>query len=261
MRLLLPCLLLLALVRCTKSAGDASQALLTEVRRRLAERDARLGSYRLEGQTREGEATPVVFAFAYRAPQRLRAWLGAPLLRTFSWDGERLFEQSDADKRFTTFAMELSPERQAGFLTEVFSPLMPEGLRAPLLPGTLSARRVSHARAPEAVELSARVDTAGAPGLRVTYTLRWPHLDFLSRRTQQTDGTTLEVRMEEEQCEEALQLCVPKRLTRWVAGQQVGEMTLSRIELNPVLPKDTFTLVAPEGYAVESRTLVNSEGK
>ncbi|SEU25257.1 hypothetical protein [Stigmatella erecta] len=260
MRLLLPCLLLLALARCSKPA-EPSPALLTEVRRRLAERDARLGSYRLEGQTREGEAPPVAYAFAYRAPQRLRAWLGAPLLRTFSWDGERLFEQSDADKHFTTFAMELSPERQAGFLTEVFSPLMPEGLRAPLLPGTLSAKRVSHARAPEAVELSAGVDAAGAPGLRVTYTLRWPHLDFLSRSTQQADGTTLEVRMEQEQCEAALQLCVPQRLTRWVAGQQVGEMTLSRIELNPVLPKDTFTLVAPEGYTVQSRTLVNSEGK
>jgi hypothetical protein len=260
MRPLLPCLLLLALARCSKP-GDASPGLLTEVRRRLSERDARLGSYRLEGQTREGEAAPVAYAFAYRAPQRMRAWLGAPLLRTFAWDGERLYEQSDADRRFTTFAMELSPERQAGFLTEVFSPLMPEGLRAPLLPGTLSVKRLAATRGGEAVELAAAVETPGAPALRVTYTLRWPSLDFLTRSTQQADGSTLEVRMEAEQCDEALQLCVPQRLTRWVAGHQVGEMTLSRIELNPVLPKDTFTLVPPEGYAQQSRTLVNSEGK
>ncbi|MDC0712990.1 hypothetical protein POL68_31300 [Stigmatella sp. ncwal1] len=260
MRLLLPPLVLLALAGCSKP-GDASAALLTEVKRRLSERDARLASYRLEGQTREGEAAPVAYAFAYRAPQRLRAWLGAPLLRTFSWDGERLFEQSDADRRFTTFKTELSPERQAGFLTEVFAPLTPEGLRAPLLPGGLSVKRVSHARAPEAVELAAKGSEPASQGLRVTYTLRWPSLDFLARSSQLADGTTLEVRMEEESCDEALQLCVPKRLTRWAGGQQVGETTLSRIELNPVLPNDTFILVAPEGYDVQTRTLVNSEVK
>jgi outer membrane lipoprotein-sorting protein len=36
----------------------------------------------------------------------------------------------------------------------------------------------------------------------------------------------------------------------------VAETTLSRVELNPALPSDTFTLSAPEGYTVQTKTLV-----
>lgn len=256
---LLP-LALLALTGCPKPAEDGS-TLLPEVKRRLSERDARLASYRLEGTTQEGEAPAVAFTFAYRAPQRMRGSLGAPISRTFSWDGERLFEQSDADKRFTTFKTELAPERRAGFLTETFAPFTPEGFRAPLLPSTLSVKRASHPRGPEAVELAARMDASGPQGLEVRYTLRWPNLDFLARTTRTADGATLEVRMEEEHCDASLSLCVPKRVTRWVQGAKVGETTLSQVELNPALPNDTFTLVAPEGYEVQSKTLVDSAGK
>ena len=34
--------------------------------------------------------------------------------------------------------------------------------------------------------------------------------------------------------------------------------TLSKVELGAALPTDTFTLAAPEGYAVQTRTLVES---
>ena len=44
-------------------------------------------------------------------------------------------------------------------------------------------------------------------------------------------------------------------------GEKVGETTLSQVELNPALPNDTFTLAAPEGYDVQTKTLVNSEQK
>lgn len=259
MRARLVPLALLLLAGCSRQAEDTQ--LLNEVKRRLSERDARLTSYRLEGRTSEGGAEPVSFSFAYRAPQKMRGALGAPVSRTFSWDGERLFEQSDADKRFTTFQNELSPERRAGFLTETFAPFTPEGFRAPLLPAHLQARRASHPRAPEAVELAAKVDDPSGESLQVTYTLRWPTLDFLGRQSRLPDGTTLEVRVEEEHCDEALKLCVPQKLSRWVKGEKVGETTLSKVELNPALPHDTFTLAAPEGYDVQTKTLVDAPGK
>jgi outer membrane lipoprotein-sorting protein len=257
-RLLSVALLLLA--GCSQQAGEPAH-LLAEVKRRLAERDTRLTSYQLEGLTREDGAPPVGFTFAYRAPQKMRGTLAAPISRTFSWDGEHLFEQSDTDKRFTTFQNELSPERRAGLLTETFSPFTPEGFRAPLLPSNMSARRSKHALAAEAVELSAKVADPGAESLEVAYTLRWPSLDFLGKQTRLPDGTVMEVRVEQEHCEKAIELCVPQRLTRWVKGQKVGETTLSRVELNPALPNDTFTLAAPQGYEVQTKTLVDSPAK
>jgi outer membrane lipoprotein-sorting protein len=259
MRALLVPLALLLLAGCNRQAEDTQ--LLNEAKRRLSERDARLTSYRLEGRTSEGGAEPVSFSFAYRAPQKMRGTLGAPAPRIISWDGERLFEQSDADKRFTTFQNELSPEKRAGFLTEVFAPFTPEGFRVPLLPAHLQAKRASHPRAPEAVELAAKVDDPSGESLQVTYTLRWPTMDFLGRQSRLSDGSTLEVRVEEEHCDEALKLCVPQKLSRWVKGEKVGETTLSKVELNPALPNDSFTLAAPEGYEVQTKTLVNAEGK
>jgi outer membrane lipoprotein-sorting protein len=260
MRTRLLLLTLVVLAGCSRQREDGTH-LLNEVKRRLSERDARLTSYRLEGRTREGGAEPVAFRFAYRAPQKMQGSLGAPISRTFSWDGERLFEQSDADKRFTTFQNELSPEQRSGFLTETFAPFTPEGFRAPLLPVELSAKRASHARAPEAVEVTGTVADPSTGSLRVTYTLRWPTLDFLGRQSRLPDGTVLEVRVEEEHCDEALKLCVPQKLTRWVKGEKVGETTLTQVELNPALPNDTFTLAAPEGYEVQTKTLVNSAGQ
>jgi outer membrane lipoprotein-sorting protein len=249
-------LVLLVLVGCTRPAEES--ALLTEVKKRLAEREAKLTSYRLEGRTSDGAAEPVGFTYLYRAPQRMHATTGAPFLRTVSWNGEKLFELSQADKRFTTFKSEVSPEKLVGFLHETFSPFVPEGFRAPLLPGGAQAKRASHPRAPETVELTAKVADASTQ-LEIAYTLRWPSLDFLGKRSRLGDGTVIEVRVEEEHCDEALKLCVPKRLTRWVKEQKVLETTLSQVELNPTLPNDTFTLTAPEGYDVQTKTLVNAD--
>ena len=54
---------------------------------------------------------------------------------------------------------------------------------------------------------------------------------------------------------------MPKRLTQWAGEQQVAETTLSRVELNPTLPADTFSLSAPGGYDVETKTLAALGGK
>jgi outer membrane lipoprotein-sorting protein len=259
MRARLLFLAFLVLAGCSKQSPEST--LLAEVKRRLSERDARLTSYRLEGRTRENGSEPLSFTFAFRAPQKMRGTLEAPVSRTFSWDGEHLVEQSDADKHFTTFQLQLSPERRAGFLTETFAPFTPEGFHAPLLPAAMSAKRAKHPLAPEAVELSAKVAEPGAESLEVAYTLRWPSLDFLGKQTRLPDGTVEEVRVEEEHCEKAIELCVPQRLTRWVKGEKVGETTLSTVELNPALPNDTFVLAAPGGYEVQTKTLVDSPGK
>jgi hypothetical protein len=246
---LLP-LSLLVLAGCRRT--DDTSALLSDAKQRLAARDGRLTSYALAGTARQGPET-LDFSFAYRAPQKMLGTLGAPASRTYAWDGEHLFERSDAARQFVTFNNELPADKRAGVLTEIFAPFAPEGFRAPLLPSKgVSARRAAHPRSPEAVELTVKPE---GDDVEVTYVLRWPSLDFLGKRTL-SGGTASELRVEEEHCEQALGLCVPKRLTQWAGEQLVAETTLSRVELNPALPSDTFTLGAPEGYTVQTKTLV-----
>ena len=246
---LLPLLLVLTGCRC----GD--EISLNTARLRLALRDGKLTSYVLEGTGREGEQR-MDFQFAYRAPNKMLGSLGAPAAHAWAWDGTRLVERDDAGRTFITYRDTLTPEQRAGVLTQLFSPFAPEGFRAPLLPGRdVSARRVAHPRAPEAVELTVR--PAGTD-VEVVYVLRWPAMDFLGKRLRSGEDTS-ELRVEEEQCDAALGLCVPKHLTQWRGTQQVAETRLSRVELNPPLPADTFTLAAPGGYAVEERTLGSPE--
>ncbi|QSQ22521.1 hypothetical protein JY651_46680 [Pyxidicoccus parkwayensis] len=252
--LLLSCVFLLV-TGCSRKGADAN--LAAEVKTKLAERDAKLTSYRITGTVKDEGMDAVTFTFDYRAPQRMRGSLGPPASRTFAWDGTHLFQQVDGEKSFSSFKSELPPAKLAGFLNQTFSPFSPEGFRVPLLLRSATARRATHPRAPEAVELVQTLEGEAA-GVEMVYVLRWPKLDFLARRTRSPDGTVAEERVEEEHCDEALGLCVPKRLTRWLGGRQVGETVLGRVELNVPLPNDTFTLTAPEGYAVQSRTLVES---
>lgn len=255
-RLLLSCALL-ALTGCSRKGGDDSATLIPAVRTRLAERDAKLTRYRLSGTVKDEGQEAVAFTFDYLAPQRMRGTLGPPASRTFAWDGTRLFQQLDGEKQFSTFTSELPPAKLAEFLTRTFSPFTPEGFRAPLLLRSATARRARHPRAPEAVELVQKLEGEAA-GVEMVYVLRWPQLDFLARRTRAPDGTEAEERVEEEHCDEKLGLCVPRRLTRWLAGRQVGETVLGTVELSASLPNDAFTLAAPEGYEVQSRTLVEA---
>ena len=255
-RLLVSCALL-ALTGCPKKGGEDAATLLPQVRQRLAERDTKLTSYRIAGTVKDEGQEAVRFTFDYRAPQRMLGTLGPPASRSFAWDGTHLYQRLDGDKQFTTFKSELPPAKLAEFLTGTFSPFTPEGFRTPLLSRAATARRATHPRAPEAVELVQKLEGEGA-GVEMVYVLRWPRLDFLGRRTRSPDGTEAEERVEEEHCDEALGLCVPKRLTRWLGGRRVGETVLGRVELNAPLPNDAFTLTAPEGYAVQSRTLVES---
>ncbi|EPX61269.1 putative lipoprotein [Cystobacter fuscus DSM 2262] len=247
-------LVLLVLTGCRR--GEDPSALLSGVRQRLAARDGKLTSYVLAGTATEGAQT-MDFQFAYRAPLKMLGTLGAPASRTFAWDGERLMERDDGARRFFTYEDTLTPEQRMGVLTQLFSPFVPEGFRAPLLPGQgVTARRAPHPRGPEAVELT--VKPAGSD-VEVTYVLRWPALDFLGKRMRSGEALS-ELRVEEEQCEPGLELCVPRRLTQWAGAQQVAQTVLTRVELNPVLPAETFAITAPGGYDVGSKTLTPQGG-
>ena len=228
------------------------------MKRGLSARDARLQSYRVAGSSRDG-AQQATYTFAYRAPQKMRAALTEPVTRTFSFDGRQLYERNDADRLFHAFDNQLSPARSAGFLTQTFSPFIPEGFRVPLMPRRgVTLARARHALAAQALELTVPVVVSGSESLALTYVLRWPSLDFLGKRTRGSSGELSEVRVEQEHCDAALKLCVPSVLSRWQGTERVGETRLTRVELNPALPEQDFTLAAPQGYTVRRQTLTDA---
>lgn len=255
-----PCLLLLLLLlgACERPAptpAESSALLLQRVKQGLAERDLRLRAYRFAGRVQAQGEAPLGFSFAYRAPGSMRGSLGPPASRTFAYDGEHLYEQHDGERRFTTYSFALTASTRAGFLTELFSPFLPEGFRVPLLPQAgVRAERTAHRLAAQAVRLTVPLPAEG----EVQYLLRWPTLDFLGKRARGAQGEA-ELRVEEEACDAARGLCVPRKLTRWVAGRQVGETQLTELTLDPDLPAEAFRLAAPAGYGAREQTLVPQE--
>jgi outer membrane lipoprotein-sorting protein len=246
-------LLLAAASGACKRPEEPKGSLLSQVEAGLSARDAKLTSYHLVGSTREG-AQEQAFEFFYRAPNRMRGvLLGA---RAFSYDGKSLFELVPGEKKLVVYENKLPPQKSAQYLTAVFTPFAPEGFRAPLLATKgMSAERLPDARGPEAVRMR-QESGSGEDHLASALTLRWPALDFLSRTL--TMSKAVEIRMDQERCEEALKLCVPTQVTSLTDGQPTAVTTLSKVELNVPLPADDFTLAPPEGYAVEHHELVES---
>lgn len=251
-------LVLLALAACPKPARqDDGASLLAQIKQGLADRDARLTSYRLSGVTRQ-QGLEASFHFEFRAPNRMRGEVQSPQKRTLSFDGQKLFELTPDARKLVTYEIQLPPEKSALYLAQTFAPLAPEGFRAPLLlrEGVV-ATRTRHPRAPEAVELAVTTqDEAGQP-LRVTYALRWPALDFLGKRME-LGAERMEVRVDDEHCDPGLKMCFPRQLTRWSGETPIATFALGKIELNPPLPQDGFTLSAPEGFEAITRQLVES---
>jgi outer membrane lipoprotein-sorting protein len=222
-----------------------------QVRAHFAERDAKLRSYRFSGTTRElGQVG--AFEFECRAPNKVKGELKAPTHRTFSFDGAKLFDVDHDAKKFTAFELKLPAEKAALVLSQTFSPFAPEGFRVPLLlQKGVEAKRVEHPRAKEAVELSLSAKDESGGALSIVYVMRWPSMDFLEKRS----GNAV-LRVDDEQCDEKLGLCFPKKLTNVEGGKDVATTELAGIEVNPDIPNDAFTLTPPQGYAAESHQLV-----
>lgn len=234
-------------------------ALVSQIKSGVAERERRLTSYRLVGKVSEG-GNEMPFEFVYRAPNRLRGTVGAPgSQQTYSFDGDRFFQLDEAKKTLTVFEMKLPPDKAALFLHETFKPLAPEGYRAPVLDfSTATARRVQHPKTTDAVELTSTAKTEGVGDIQVTYLFRHPQMDLLEKRMRATTGT-MTLTVDEEQCDEKLKLCVPKRVSQKYDGQPGATTTLSTVELNAAVPAESFSLAAPEGYSMSKRELVESE--
>ncbi len=256
MRRIVPALLALSLVvacqKPTESAADPS--LLSQVKTELADREKKIGSYEIAGAV-EQDGQRAEFEFVFRAPGRLKGTLLGESGRTFSWDGERLFELSPAARTLTLYEMTL-PEAQARiYLTQLFSSFAPEGYRTPLLDfSQAQVKRVTHPKAAEAVELGSETKDESGAQVRVAYVYRWPAMDLLERRLE-TSQSSMVLSVEEEHCVERLRLCVPKKVVQHV-GDTVGAVTrLSRVELEATVPAEAFTLSAPEDFATKTMPL------
>lgn len=250
------CALCLLLTACPKPAAPEVN-LVSEARKALTERDKRLSRYLVEATSTQGDAT-ASYAFTYRAPGRVKGTMLTPTPLTLSFDGTRFFKLSPPDKRLEVFEVKLPAEKAALFLTTQFSPFVPEGYRTPLLPMKgVAAKKVSHPKSPEAFELvHATPDEHGQP-ITVTWVLRFPSGDFLAKKTE-ANGVVNELVVEEEHCDAALALCVPKLVVQREGGAELGRTTFTRIDLAAEVPTDAFSLVAPDGFETEKHELVET---
>lgn len=239
---------------CKPNAKSTNVAvLLSEVKTGLERRDRKLSSYSLEGHVKEG-AHEARYTFRFRSPGKMQGTLTAPAQRTFAFDGQTLFEVDPAQKKFTRFALEGSTEEASLLLNQVFSAFVSEGYRVPLIVRDgVAVERITHARASDAVKIT-QTAKDGAGEVSIGYVLRWPSLDFIEK-TLASNGSVMKLLVEEEHCDEALKLCVPKRLSQWEGEKQLGTTELTKIALNPAIPADDFTLTVPQGFSEETRTL------
>ncbi len=249
-----PVFLLLLALGCPAKDDPTGAALLSQVRQTLAERQRRLSSYHLAGESKEADAV-ASHAFFFRAPNKMRGLVLHPAQLEWVWDGAQLARLEPMQKRFSTFPMKLPADKAAMFLTTTFAPFVNEGFRTPLMPGKgVKAVRVKHPHGPEAVELTVEL----GPQLTLTYLLRWPTGDFLGRRTQNSAQRS-ELTVEEELCDAALKLCVPRVTSQTLDGKLQLTTRLSTIELNAGVPADDFSPKPPEGWTTEVHEVVETD--
>ncbi len=250
--------LLLTLSACSRCAPGPSSPnhdpqLLSETLTTLTQRQARLNSYHLVVETREGEHT-ASHHFYFRGPNKFRGDVAQPRPLTLSFDGQRLYKASE-NAPLEAYTLKLDAPEAALFLTNTFNPFVPEGFRTPLLPSKgVEAVKVAHPKGPEAVELS----VTAADALVVTYVLRHPSGDLLEKRLKSGANTSRTV-VTEEKCDAALKLCVPVAQALEDDGQVIATIRVPTVELNVELPEAGFTLTPKAGEEPVVRELTRAD--
>jgi outer membrane lipoprotein-sorting protein len=252
---------LIGALGCTRPNDASPPQLLSQARQALAERERRLVRYAVEVTSTEGGQT-ATHQFTYRAPNRVKGTVFTPTPVTLSFDGTRLFKLSPGEKKLEVFEVKLPVPEAALFITSQFSPFVPEGYRTPLIPSKgVTVKKGTHPLAGETYEVTVTSpDEANASTVLTTFVLRFPGADFLGKRTQ-VGAATSELMVEAEACDAALNICVPKVLVQREGGREVGRTTFTRVDLAPQVANDAFTLVAPDGYTVEQRSLLQADPK
>ncbi|MBX7113862.1 MAG: hypothetical protein K1X64_05950 [Myxococcaceae bacterium] len=237
--------------------ASSGVSLMSEVREKLGQRDAKLKSYAVESEAEENGAK-AKYRFWYRAPQRMKGEILEPQALSMSFDGQKLYQLNAAQKSLVVFEVKLSKEKAALVLTQNFAPFVPEGYRVPLFPNSgTQVMKTAHAKAADAVKLTVATKDETGAAISVEYVLRWPSMDFLEKTTK-VDGKATTLRVDEEQCAEALKLCVPKALSQWNEGAAAGTTRFTSISLNAPVPNDDFVLTAPAGFSTTAKELVDS---
>lgn len=238
----------LMLCGCPKPANDlpTSASLVAEAKKALAERERRLTSFKLTIDSTEGE-NRAHHEIAFRSPNKSRGHMTAPQDFELAFDGTTLVRMFAAKKKYEVVPLELPPAERAFALASQFMPFVPEGYRAPLLPlSGVEGKKMTRADGSEAVELTVKP----ASGVVVRYLLRLPAGDFLEKHTT-ADGQERVLRVEQEQCDAKLALCVPTRLVERLGTEVLGTTEVSSVALNAELPQDFFSPRLPEGWSAK----------
>jgi hypothetical protein len=228
--------LLLIISGCTKAPAPATNTLVGDTKKALAERERRLTSFRLVVDTTEGE-NRAHHEFSFRSPNKSR---GRIQDFEIAFDGKQLVKLQHAEKKFEVVPLELPAQERAFALASTFMPFVPEGYRAPLLP-------MAGVEGKQLTDKTVELTVKPGDGVTVQYVLRVPSGDFLEKRTV-SDGKTRVLKVEKEQCDEKLALCVPTKLVETLDGAVLGVTEITSAEINPELPQDVFAPKKPADW-------------
>lgn len=232
-------LAVMVMTACTKAPQSAPPTLVGDAKKALAERERRLTSFRLVVDTTEGERR-AHHEFAYRSPNKSRGHMTVPEEMELAFDGKQLVRLLHSARKYEVVNLELPPQERAFALASTFMPFVPEGYRAPLLPQSgVEAKKLTD----DTVELTVKP----GDGVTVQYVLRLPAGDFLEKRTLSGEQTRV-LKVEKEQCDAALKLCVPTKLVERLGAEVLGTTEVTTVELNPELPQDLFTPKKPADW-------------
>jgi hypothetical protein len=236
-------------VACSKNGAPGSRVpLVSSVKAALAERDKKVLSYRYRGTTEEA-GQKAEFSFAYRSPGKMRGDLESSQ-RTFAFDGAHFRHWDEASQLLTEIDLEAEPRDKAAlFLHRVFAPFTPEGWRAPLLAGQLSAEQ-GFIRGRDCILVTANAAASGEKA-SVVFTFAAPAMDFLGTSVAGGGST----RVKAEHCVPGLGLCFPSVVEQTTPGAGSAVTRLREIEVNAPIAPELFELEPPVGAKVERKRL------
>ena len=233
--------------------------MVSQIRTALAERERKLGTYRLQGTTIDAASGQQArFRFMFRAPNQMRGELLAPTHRIFAFDGHNLSELAVDTGVLTHWDLAgLDRAHADSMLHQVFAPFAPEGFRAPLMPTGPEVRATSIDRAGATmVRLSADL-VEGGEEYFFAYELRPPAMDLLREETRSPAGEHV-VEVLKERCDPGWGFCLPEAWVEKAGTQETAHTVLDAIDLNPPLSPADIALAVPDGGREETQHLAMS---
>ena len=230
-------LVLWVALACTRPPTSAQ--LVSEARTGLAEREAKVHSYRFDAEM-TGPGQHGTWSVAYRGPGSYRA--DTPSV-SYLLDGDKFFEIDHATGKVQPSTLsQTDRNRSLERVYSAFAPFIPEGWRSPLIGSAVTAIEGPQQEREKTVLLSVGAHLANEQA-ELQYLFTRPTMNWLKTETF-ASGHNVVRATTKEHCDPASNLCFPERIEVRKDGSVQSTTTLSHIAVNEGVPAETFSPTA-----------------